>query len=130
MAFMGSYAHVGPKDLQTAVAGVLKEFSEDVYRSTEEGLDAAEKVLIENLKAASPRKSGKFAKRWKSTGKKYKLSRYVHNTTMVPGKHGNGEVPLSSILEYSPERGSPFIAEVFEQSIEAMGQAIISKLKG
>jgi hypothetical protein len=114
-------------NLQVAVEDILRDYGDLIYQATEEGLTAAENVLIKNLKAASPKKSGKFAKSWKSKGKKYKLKRYVGNTTMVQGK--KGEIPLSNILEYSTTRGKPFIKRTYESSINEMATAVVTEIK-
>ena len=111
----------------TAIAELMKEYGEECYQATEEGLDAAEKVLIGRLKSNSPSKSGKFKRGWKSKGRKYKLQRYVHNTRMVEG--AEGKIPLSNILEYSTTRGKPFINRTYQESIEAMASAVVEALK-
>ena len=114
-------------DLEIAIEDILDDYSDDIYFLTEEGLNEAEKVLIDNLKAASPKDTGDFAKAWKGKGKKYKLRRYVGNTKMVQGK--KGPIPLSNILEYSTVHGKPFIKKTYEQSISAMREAIIKTIE-
>lgn len=114
-------------DLEIAIEDILDNYSDDIYFLTEEGLNEAEKVLIDNLKTASPKDSGEFAKAWKGKGKKYKLRRYVGNTKMVQGK--KGPIPLSNILEYSTIHGKPFIRRTYEQSIPAMREAIIKTIE-
>ena len=114
-------------DLEIAIEDILDDYSDDIYFLTEEGLNEAEKVLIDNLKAASPKDTGDFAKAWKGKGKKYKLRRYVGNTKMVEGK--KGKIPLSNILEYSTVHGKPFIKKTYEQSISAMREAIIKTIE-
>lgn len=114
-------------DLEIAIEDILDDYSDDIYFLTEEGLNEAEKVLIENLKEASPKDSGEFAKSWKGKGKKYKLRRYVGNTKMVEGK--KGPIPLSNILEYSTVRGKPFIKDTYEKSIPEMRDAIIKNIE-
>jgi hypothetical protein len=116
-------------NLDVAVAELLEEYGDVVYQATEEGLNEAEKVLIKNLKAASPKgKTKDYRKSWKSKGKKYKLRRYVGNTKMVQGK--SGEIPLSNILEYSsksPHQGK--IKRTYEQSISEMAAAVVAEIK-
>ena len=114
-------------DLAVSIEEILDDYSDEIYFATEEGLNDAEKILIENLKAASPRDRGDFAKSWKGKGKKYKLRRYVGNTKMVDGK--KGPIPLSNILEYSTTHGKPFIRKTYEQSIPAMREAIIKNIE-
>lgn len=115
-------------NLDAAVAELLEEYGDIVYQATEEGLTAAEKVLIKNLKAASPSNSGEYKKSWKSKGKKYKMRRYVGNTKTVQGK--SGEIPLSNILEYSsksPHQGK--IKQTYEESINEMAAAMVAEIK-
>ena len=110
-----------------AIEKIVKEYSDTIYYATEEGLDEAEKILINELSAASPVKSGKFARSWKGKGRKYKLQRYVGNTKVVEGK--SGKIPLSNILEYSTIRGKPLINRTYQNSINKMTAAIIAAIK-
>lgn len=126
------------EDLEVSIAKLLSDFGDLVYQATEDGLTVAEKILIDNLKAASPRstKSGKkqkgfkhFADSWKSKGKKYKLRRYVGNTKIVTGGKRR-EMPLSNILEYgekSPHKG--FIKQTYYNSIDEMAAAVVAEIK-
>lgn len=116
------------EDLETAIAEILQEHGEVVYKATAEGLGAAEKVLIRNLKAKSPKDKGEFAKGWKATGRRAKLKRYVGNTKVVKGK--KGDIPLSNILEYStksPHQG--LIKRTYEESIPEMADAVVSEIR-
>ena len=118
-------------DLAVSIEELLDDYSDEIFFATDEGLNDAEKVLINNLKAASPigkgPDGGEFAKSWKGKGKKYKLRRYVGNTKMVDGK--KGKIPLSNILEYSTVRGKPFIKDTYEKSIPEMRDAIIKSIE-
>ncbi len=127
MSTMGEYAHIKIEDLQDAIFDILEEYGETVYIATEEGLDAAEKVLIKNMKAGSPSRTGDFKKKWRGSRRKYKLSRFVHNTKMVKGKKGT--IPLTNILEYSSVRGNPFMKKVHEKSINEMAAAVVGTIK-
>ena len=116
-------------NLEIAIADILRDYGDVVYQATEEGLTAAEKVLIKNLKANSPKDKGEYAKSWKGKGKKYKLQRYVGNTKTVEGKSSDS-IPLSNILEYSsksPHQG--LIKRVYDSSIDEMANAIVSTIK-
>jgi hypothetical protein len=119
---------VDVNNLEIAITDILRDYGDVVYQATEEGLTAAEKVLINNLKANSPKDKGKYAKSWKGKGKEYKLHRYVGNTKTVPGK--SGEIPLSNILEYaekSPHQG--LIKRTYESSINQMAAAVVAEIK-
>ncbi|WP_352416382.1 hypothetical protein [Oscillibacter ruminantium] len=128
---------IKPGDLQGAVENILREYGDQVYVATDEGLAAAEKVLIENLKAATPvinptkmpkgYKDKHFRKSWKGTGKKYKLLRFVGNSATVFSKK-HDSISLANIFEYS-KKGHPFIKNTFENSIPAMAAAVVSEIK-
>lgn len=122
-------AGISIDSLQGAIEDALREYGDVVYQATEEGLNVAEKVLINNLKSASPEGETKdFKKSWKSKGKKYKLQRYVGNTKTVQGK--SGEIPLSNILEYSSKsKYQGFIKRTYESSINEMAAAVVAKIK-
>jgi len=128
---------IKPSDLQSTVEAMLREYGDKVYVATDEGLAAAEKVLIENLKAATPvmnpekapkgYKDKKLRNSWKSTGKKYRLMRFVGNSKTV--KSNGRNVPLSNILEYSEKHGHPFIRKTFEDSVSEMAAAVVATIK-
>ncbi len=116
--------------LQEAIEEKLTEYGDYIYKITEEGLDAAQKILLADLKASSPKSAGggKYAKSWKSKGKKYKFARYVGNTKVVKGK--KGDVPLSNILEYSEK--SPYqgrIKQTYNTAVPKMVDAIVKSIK-
>lgn len=122
-------AGAGVEKFAEAVSKALEEYGDLVYTATEEGLDAAEKVLIGELKAKSPKLSGEYAKSWKSKGKKYKLRRYVGNAKTVRGGRG-GEIPLSNILEYGSEsKHQGEIKRIFDGAADEMAAAVIAKIK-
>lgn len=116
-------------NLDISVASILRDYGDVIYKATEEGLTAGEKVLIKNLKLLSPKLSGDYAKSWKGKGKKYKMRRYVGNTKVINTKK-RGEIPLSNILEYStksPHQG--LIKHIYESSINEMAEAIVAEIK-
>jgi hypothetical protein len=113
--------------LESAISEILKEYGDVVFNATDEALGAGEKVLINNLKAASPKKTGNYKKNWKGKGKKYKLRRFVGNTTTVLSK--GKEVPLTNILEYSTTKGKPFVKKTYESSVNEIARAIVNEIK-
>lgn len=118
------------ENFQTAVNDILRQYGDLVFEANEKGLDAAQKVLIQELKKESPRRvpsKTNFYKNWKAK-KKYKGARYVGNTTMVKDKSGK-EIPLSNILEYSVVRGKPFIKKTYNVSIPKMADAYVRVVK-
>ncbi len=114
-------------NLEVEISKIMEEYGDVIFQTTNKAMAAGEKVLIKNLKDASPKDSGEFAKSWKGKGKKYKLKRYVGNTTMVKAK--GKEIPLSNILEYSTTRGKPFIAKTYESSVKDIARAIVDEIK-
>lgn len=123
-------------NLSVAISDLMKEYGDQIYLVTNEALGAGEKVLIEKMKDASPEIKnppkgyvGKnYKKNWKGTGKKYKLRRFVGNTTTVKSKGRN--IPLSNIFEYSTtNHGKPFIKSTYESSVGAIANAIINEIK-
>jgi len=113
--------------LDKAIMDILEEYGDVVFKATNEALGAGEKILIKKLKSASPIDTGVYKKTWKGTGKKYKMVRFVGNTTakITKGK----EVPLSNVLEYSTEHGKPFIKKTYESSVNEIANAIINEVK-
>ena len=120
---------IHPYELAVSIGDILRDFEDDVYNATEEGLTRAEKILINNLKADSPEgPSKKYRRAWKSKGKKYKMRRYVGNTKTVQGK--SGEIPLANILEYgseSPHKGR--IKKTYEESLNQMVDAVKKEIE-
>lgn len=122
-------AGISVNDLQEAIMEKLREYGDVIYQATEEGLNAAENTLIEVLSEASPKDTGKFAQKWRGKGKKYKLRRYVGNTTTVKGAKSD-TIPLSNILEYSeksPHQG--FIKKTFDENINKIAAAVVAEIK-
>jgi len=122
------WSAIDASNLQEGIEDILRDYGDVVYQATEEGLASAEKILIKNLKAASPKKSGEFAKSWKGTGKKYKMVRFVGNTKTVISK--GKSIPLSNIFEYSTTgHYAPFINKTYENSINEMAAAVVAEIK-
>jgi len=119
---------ISAESLSDAISEVLEEYGDSVFVATEDACDAAEEILIGELQAASPRKSGKFAKGWKGTGRKYKLARFVGNTTRVKSKGRN--IPLANIFEYSTtNHAQPFIKKTFSGCMDKMARAMVDTVK-
>lgn len=121
----------GIDDVEGAIADILKEYGDVVFKATDEALGAGEKVLIKKLKSSSPK--GKdapgYKKGWKGKGKKYKLKRYVGNTKVVKGKKSD-TIPLSNILEYGTKsKHQGLIKRTYESSVNEIASAIINEVK-
>lgn len=124
--------------LEVAIGDILKDYGDIIFKATDEALGAGEKVLINNLKSASPSATGDYKKSWKGTGNKYKLKRYVGNTKTITEKltykkktmTKTKETPLSNILEYSPT--SPhqgLIKRTYQSSVNEIASAIVNEIK-
>ena len=119
-------------NLEIAIGDILRGYGDLVYKATEEALTAGEKVLISNLRKASPKLTGKYAKSWKSKGKKYKLRRFIGNTKSVETKtkKSTTEMPLSNILEYSStSKYQGLIKRTYEESVNEIARTIVNEIK-
>lgn len=128
MSKYSSFTSLKVSNFADAISDILSEYSDSVYEATEAGLAAAEKVLVGELKKATPEKTGQFAKGWQGTGKKYKLMRFVGNEVTVKGKGGK-EISLANIFEYSVIRGKPFIKATYENSLDKMYTAAVAAIR-
>ena len=111
-------------DLEKAIKEQLVNFSDEVFKKSENGLDAAENILIENLKRRSPSSSGKFKNGWTSKKRKYKQLRVIGNTTKT-----TAGIPLINILEYD-KNNTAFVKNTFEASQPDMIRAFKNKIGG
>lgn len=123
-----NFSSIKVSNFADAISDILDDYMDSVYEATEEGLAAAEKVLVGELKKATPEKTGKFAKGWRGTGKKYKLMRFVGNEVTVKGKNGK-EISLANIFEYSVIRGRPFIKATYENNLDKIYTAAVAAIK-
>ena len=120
---------VDTNSLQEKISEILTDYNNLIFKKVnEEGLTAAENILIQAEKDASPSNTGEYKKSWKGKGKKYKLHRYVGNTKMVKGKEG--DIPLSNILEYSSNSHyQGLIKQTYNNNIDTMAQAVVDKIR-
>ncbi len=89
-----------------SIEKILDDYTEDMSKAVESGLDQAQDYLVEELRSASPSQTGDYKSHWKagSAGKGY---RRVKNDKLVPW---NGKMqPLAGILEYSTRHAKPHI---------------------
>lgn len=122
-------SNIDIEGLEFSIADILKDYEDMVYKGTDEGLDVAQKILIKNLKAKSPKLSGEYSRSWKGRRvKKAKLRRVVGNTKTVRGR--KRDVPLSNILEYSPtSKHQGLIKRIYQDSIDEMANAVIKEIE-
>ena len=114
--------------LADEITKALREYSDNVFSATEEGLNQAQRYLIRQLRNATPKDTGEFRKGWIGTGKKYKGIRLIGNTKTVKGKKGK-EVPLSNIFEFSTTRGKPFIRKTRESAENEIVNILFKKIE-
>ena len=94
-------------DFTKSLEKILDEYKKDVTKSLEGGLDEAQDYLTEQLKAASPKRTGDYAAHWKP-GSKGEGYRTVKNDKIVEWKNGHDK-HLAGILEYSTNHSKPHI---------------------
>ena len=111
-------------NLAEELKDILNEYSQEVFESKEQALDKASDYLIEQLKNASPVKTGEFSNSWIRTTK-YKGVRYIGNTAGGSTNKYGHQIPLSNLIEFS-SKGKPFIRRTFEQNKDE----IIKIIKG
>ncbi len=115
-------------EFELAFEEILKDYEDLLTGATEEGLDDAAEVFVQNAQSMSPKRTSEYSKSWAVYPKKYHLRRYIGNTKIVSGKKG-ANIPLINILEYSTNRGHKHVQKIFNASIEGMVDAIAKKMK-
>jgi len=113
---------------ELAFEEILKKYQSLLTSTTEEGLDDAAEVFIQNARIMSPKRTGNYSQSWAIYPKKYHLKRYVGNTKTVKGTKGSN-IPLINILEYSTKHGNKHVQKIFNASIEGMIDAVSKKIK-
>lgn len=137
----GSYSFdptsISPDGMQEAIANILQEYGDAVFIATEDALTAGAYALKDELRDATPNIKNppkgytkkNFGKRWKVVGEgKYRLKRYVGNSTVVSSKEGD-PVSLTNIFEYSTTRGHPFVKNTVENSADKVAAAMVAAVK-
>jgi len=114
-------------EFELAFEEILKEYQSLLTGATEEGLDDAAEVFIQNASAMSPVRTGEYSKSWAVYPKRYYLRRYVGNTKTVKGAKGSN-IPLINILEYSTKRGNRHVQKIFNASVDGMINAVSQKI--
>jgi hypothetical protein len=124
-------------DVTSDLTNLFKKYNKEVLNPLIiKGLNASEKVLINNLRIGSPvgiDGGQHFRDSWESKPN-YRYARYIHNTKKVAyseGGRGSRMIPLSSLLEHavsSPYKG--FIKKIRLKSKQSVQQAFINEVKG
>ena len=100
-------------DFTKQVDKFLEDCTKDVSENLEKGLDEAQEYLIDQLKAASPKKTGDYANHWKKgiSGKGYR--KVINDKRVKMSKKTYRYVAhdqhLAGILEYSTNHNHPHI---------------------
>lgn len=113
---MGKKKHQKQFNLYEQLAPIMEQYSNQVTTVKELALDKASDYFVEELKKASPVKTGELKDSWTRT-KKYKGVRYVGNTAVASKNKYGYDIPLTNIIEYS-SKGNPFIRKTFEENKE------------
>lgn len=125
-----NFSAVDISGIQEAIADAVSEYSDQIYQATEDAVDAAAYYAKDALAASSPNRTGMYAKRWKVIGKgKYKLCRFIGNSTTVTDKKGEN-ISLANIFEYSTQsKHQGEIKQTIENNADGIANAMISALK-
>lgn len=122
-------------DIENDLKSIIDEYKKSTLRPViEKALDKAADHLVQVLKAASPvgDDSPHFKDGW-AVKRNYRSVRYVGNTKTVPyseGNRGPREIPLSSVLEYSPSsKHKGFINRAVNRSAEAVREVFSNELE-
>jgi hypothetical protein len=114
--------------LDVAIAELMQEYGEVIFKAADDGIAAAAKELAALEKAASPKQSGTFSKKWRVNADKYKLIRFVGNSHTVFGKDKT-PISLANIFEYSATKGKPFIKQTFNANVNKLAKIIMGKIE-
>lgn len=114
--------------LSDAIASVMKEYGDIIFKAADDGVDEAAKALAQAERLATPRDTGNMAKGWKVEAKKYKMVRFVGNNTTVTSK-AHEDISLANIIEYSTTRGKPFIKRTYESNVDRIARIIMGRIQ-
>lgn len=122
-------------DVETEMKAIIDEYRKATMRpAIEKALDKAADHLVEVLRNESPvgEDNPHFKDGW-AVKRNYKGVRYVGNIKTVPFSEGNRglrEIPLSSILEYSPSsKHKGFINKAVRRNAETLRNVFVSELE-
>lgn len=113
------------KDLANEIAQTLKQYTAEVEEELEKAKDEVSKDAVKQLKANSPKNTGKYAKGWtrKKQGKGYVIHNRRYQLTHLlehgHAKRGGGRVS-----------GIPHIRPVEQSAIESFVEKVERAIKG
>lgn len=109
-------------NLAEELRDILNEYSQELYDSKEQALDAASDYMVSELERNSPVDTGTFQRSWLRTDK-YKNVRYIGNSAVGSKNQYGYDIPLSNLIEFS-SKGKPFIRKTFDENKEKIIQII------
>lgn len=122
-------------DIEAEMISIIDEYRKATMRpAIEKALDKTADHLVEILRNESPlgEDTPHFKDGW-AVKRNYKGVRYVGNTKTVPFSEGNRglrEIPLSSILEYSPSsKHKGFINKAVRRNADTLRNVFVSELE-
>lgn len=122
-------------DFEKQMEEILKGVNKDTKEFVEKGLDAASKIMRDDLEAHSPQSNnpGESLKRTWKIKNKYTGVRYVGSSKLVPTTRNGRKttVPLTIVLEHgakSPHRG--FMRRRFQAQKENIILAVKKAIEG
>ena len=116
-------ATVNLTDFTRQIDKFLENCEKDVEGNLEKGLDESQTYLINQLKAASPKRTGDYESHWHE-GTSGKGFRRIVNDKTVAWENGHDQ-HLAGILEYSTNHSKPHI----ETTKQASRKKILQILK-
>lgn len=121
-------------DIESELKSIIDEYKKSTLRPViEKALDKAADHLARVLKEASPvgDDTQHFRDGW-AVKRNYRGVRYVGNTKTVPYSEGNRglrDIPLSSVLEYSPSsKHKGFINRTVNRNAETVTEVFVNEL--
>lgn len=106
---------------------VLNEYSNELFKAKEQGLDKASDYFVEKLEDASPVRTGKLKRSWSRTDK-YKGVRYIGSSAVGSKNQYGYDIPLTNLLEFG-SKGKPFIRKTFEENKDKLIEIIKGEIE-
>ena len=112
---------------------VLKKFMSEVgeksFNYINVGLDEAEELMLERVRAATPEgETGELAKSWVGTTRKYKGVRYITNTAEKMDKKTGRKHRYINYVEFGV-KGKPFVRKAYRATENDLRNVIVKNLE-
>lgn len=102
----------------------LFEIAKEVNADINVGLEDATIYLTDKLEDATPKKSGNTKAAWEMT-LNYNNVKYINNLAT-----NDNNVPIVNVLEFSAQKGHPFVRKTLKANENQLAQIIESSVKG